>query len=364
MKKFLFVFMLFMGYSAFIVCNAQNIGDKYYNQGVAQQKVKTEKAQKSAISYFERAKKAYDSNTKKTQCDIQILQCNKTLKELNKQAKATKTESSTKSKTAKQYYASGIDKQKSKSVSSQNGAISDFEKAKSKYSKSSDRLECDKQIRICENNISLIQKQRDTDTKYEEGLEFASNTSILYCQKQAISIFKKAKKAYTTVKEKNKCDRQIAKCKDNINQIKESKKQAKEAKPKSSTKSKTAKQYYASGVDKQKSKTISSQNSAISDFEKAKSKYSESTDRKECDNQIRICEKNIALIQKKRDAETRYAEGMEFAANTYSLYSQKQAISLFKKAQKEYTSLEDKNKCNKQISKCQDNISKLKKADD
>lgn len=52
--------------------NAQASGDKLYNQGLALQKTMTVAAQNQAISKFQSAKKLYDSQAKKNQCDAAI----------------------------------------------------------------------------------------------------------------------------------------------------------------------------------------------------------------------------------------------------------------------------------------------------
>lgn len=52
--------------------NAQSSGDKLYNQGLKLQKTMTVAAQNQAIAKFQSAKKLYDSQAKKAQCDNAI----------------------------------------------------------------------------------------------------------------------------------------------------------------------------------------------------------------------------------------------------------------------------------------------------
>lgn len=66
-----------------LTMNAQTSGDKLYNQGLEFQKTMTVKAQRSAIAKFTSAKKLYDSQTKKAQCDQAIKVSNEIIKSLN-----------------------------------------------------------------------------------------------------------------------------------------------------------------------------------------------------------------------------------------------------------------------------------------
>lgn len=54
------------------IAGAQSKGDKYYNEGLAKQKVMTVESQNQAIAKFNSAKKIYDSAAKKKQCDDAI----------------------------------------------------------------------------------------------------------------------------------------------------------------------------------------------------------------------------------------------------------------------------------------------------
>lgn len=55
-----------------LAVSAQTSGDKLYNQGLQFQKTLTIKSQRNAIAKFTSAKKLYDSQTKKAQCDQAI----------------------------------------------------------------------------------------------------------------------------------------------------------------------------------------------------------------------------------------------------------------------------------------------------
>ncbi len=67
-----------------LLCQAQSAGDKLYAQGQELQKTQTVNAQNKAIAKYQQAKKAYDSTTKKNQCDSQIEICRNTIKSLSK----------------------------------------------------------------------------------------------------------------------------------------------------------------------------------------------------------------------------------------------------------------------------------------
>lgn len=86
MKSKRFLIFFFVVIFSTISSLAQSSGDNLYNQGLKLQKTMTCKAQNQAIAKFQKAKKAYDSATKKAQCDNAIsfseqilnnLSCNK-----------------------------------------------------------------------------------------------------------------------------------------------------------------------------------------------------------------------------------------------------------------------------------------------
>ncbi len=65
-----------------LAVSAQTSGDKLYNQGLQFQKTMTVKAQRNAIAKFTAAKKLYDSQTKKAQCDQAIQVSNEIIRKL------------------------------------------------------------------------------------------------------------------------------------------------------------------------------------------------------------------------------------------------------------------------------------------
>lgn len=66
-----------------LVGSAQASGDKLYNQGLELQKTMTVKAQNAAIAKFTSAKKLYDSQAKKNQCDQAINVSRGIIKQIN-----------------------------------------------------------------------------------------------------------------------------------------------------------------------------------------------------------------------------------------------------------------------------------------
>ena len=78
LKTCVFVFLMFITFPVV----AQNSGDKLYNQGLKLQQKQTIQSQKSAISKFKSAKKLYDSDVKKKQCDDAIAVSNNIIKTL------------------------------------------------------------------------------------------------------------------------------------------------------------------------------------------------------------------------------------------------------------------------------------------
>ncbi len=80
--------------------SAQTSGDRLYNQGLKFQKTMTIKAQRSAISKFQSAKKLYDSSAKKAQCDQAIEVSNGIIRSLSS-GKSSKEITITKNEEAK-----------------------------------------------------------------------------------------------------------------------------------------------------------------------------------------------------------------------------------------------------------------------
>lgn len=77
MLKFAIVFIM----TAFALpITAQTSGDKLYNQGLYLQKTMTARSQRAAIAKFRSAKKLYDSDAKKKQCDDAIAVSNNIIK--------------------------------------------------------------------------------------------------------------------------------------------------------------------------------------------------------------------------------------------------------------------------------------------
>lgn len=63
--------------------------DELFNSGVKAQQTMTISSQRSAISYFEKAKVCYDSQAKKTSCDEHIATCKNIIAQLQKAAQQT-----------------------------------------------------------------------------------------------------------------------------------------------------------------------------------------------------------------------------------------------------------------------------------
>ena len=61
----------------------KSAADKYYAQGVTCMKTMTVPSQKKAIGFFEKAKVAYDSASKKALCNEQITACRNIIKRLS-----------------------------------------------------------------------------------------------------------------------------------------------------------------------------------------------------------------------------------------------------------------------------------------
>lgn len=82
MKRIILIlFMSFMAIGQAI--HAQSTADKLYSQGVTYMKTMTIASQKKAISSFEKAKIAFDSQAKKNLCDEQIVACRNIIQKLN-----------------------------------------------------------------------------------------------------------------------------------------------------------------------------------------------------------------------------------------------------------------------------------------
>lgn len=81
MKRIILIlFMSFMAIGQAI--HAQSTADKLYSQGVTYMKTMTIASQKKAISSFEKAKIAFDSQAKKNLCDEQIIACRNIIQKL------------------------------------------------------------------------------------------------------------------------------------------------------------------------------------------------------------------------------------------------------------------------------------------
>ena len=72
-----------------IQLSAQTSCDKLFSSGVKYQQTMTIAAQNKAITYFEKAKVCYDSQSKKDLCDQQIIACRNIIAQLSKKAKAS-----------------------------------------------------------------------------------------------------------------------------------------------------------------------------------------------------------------------------------------------------------------------------------
>ena len=67
--------------------SAQTSCDKLFSNGVKYQQTMTIVSQNKAITYFEKAKLCYDSNSKKELCDQQIISCRNIIAKLTQNAK-------------------------------------------------------------------------------------------------------------------------------------------------------------------------------------------------------------------------------------------------------------------------------------
>lgn len=77
------VMLIALVLSCLSVCAQKSAADKYYAQGVTCMKTMTVPSQKKAIGFFEKAKVAYDSASKKALCDEQITACQNIIKKLS-----------------------------------------------------------------------------------------------------------------------------------------------------------------------------------------------------------------------------------------------------------------------------------------
>lgn len=88
MKSLRFIIIFFIWVVSLPLC-AQTACDKLFASGVKLQQTMTVASQHKAISYFEKAKVCYDSQTKKNLCDQQIKACKNIISQLSKKAKST-----------------------------------------------------------------------------------------------------------------------------------------------------------------------------------------------------------------------------------------------------------------------------------
>ena len=89
----LFFFFVVMYIGSMNLAQAQNACDKLFAIGIKLQQTMTVASQKKAITYFEKAKTCYDSQTKKDLCDQQIKACRNIIVQItksNEQANAQK----------------------------------------------------------------------------------------------------------------------------------------------------------------------------------------------------------------------------------------------------------------------------------
>lgn len=93
MKYFIGCFLWSMMCMSALVANAQSACDKLFANGVKCQQTMTVSSQKTAISYFEKAKICYDSQAKKDLCDQQIKSCRNIIAQLVRTEEAKKEES-------------------------------------------------------------------------------------------------------------------------------------------------------------------------------------------------------------------------------------------------------------------------------
>lgn len=98
---------VFMFVMASLAMSAQTSGDKLYNQGLEFQKVQTIRSQRNAIAKFRSAKKLYDSQAKKDQCDKAIAVSNNIISILSNPSAGNKSGTS-ESETAKKEQALSI----------------------------------------------------------------------------------------------------------------------------------------------------------------------------------------------------------------------------------------------------------------
>ena len=210
MRRLLSIILLILTVT---IGNAQNC-NKYYQDGIAKQKVMTIASQDAAIQAFTKAKMCYDSKQDKKKCDQQIWQCQqnkKTIiggggKEDNKDTAGDKD------------YRNGVNKQKTQTIEAQNEAIKLFEAAKGKYTTDQNKDKCDKQIKNCQNTIDRINEQ-EGDKYYAQGEEKMSLMTE-EAQDEAIVLFNQAKNLYKVDSQKRQlCDQQIAKCQESLNQL-------------------------------------------------------------------------------------------------------------------------------------------------
>lgn len=88
-----FLFVCVVGAFCFGQAQAQTC-DELFNSGVKAQQTMTISSQRSAISYFEKAKVCYDSQAKKTSCDEHIATCKNIIAQLQRIAQQSNSQSS------------------------------------------------------------------------------------------------------------------------------------------------------------------------------------------------------------------------------------------------------------------------------
>ncbi len=125
---------------------------------------------------------------------------------------------------------------------------------------------------------------------------------------------------------------------------------------------------FLEGQKLQKKMTVAAQTSAIKKFKAAKVVYTTASKKTMCDNQIEICNKNLASLKTptpyvRTSGDKLFLEGQKLQQKM-TVVAQTSAIKKFEAAKAVYTTANKKTMCDDQIEICNKNLISLKKPKD